>query len=243
MRYSEITAVTWDSTFQFLAYANSLGDVQILDYKKRSVYASHSQKTYNGIKALKFSPHAKNLLFAAGADGCVTAFNLETNELRPRTWHLHQNKCTMVDFSSMTPTLIITAGLDQNVHIQDIREKSITKSMNLSVPITAGAVAPNGFGLIVGSYYGDLIGLDLRRPGIEVMRYKGHGKNMISAVDFIKTVKDRTSLRTEKSPEISKKSTMSRRDASPLPESSKSNITRSRHYGDNTSSKTQIIDL
>ncbi len=226
MRYSEITAVTWDSTFQFLAYANSLGDVNILDYKKRSVYASHSQKTYNGVKALRFSPHSKNLLFAAGADGCVTAFNLETNDLKPRVWHLHQNKCTMVDFSSMSPNLIITAGLDQNVNIQDIREKSVTKSMNLSVPITAGAVAPNGYGLIVGSYYGDLIGLDLRRPGIEVMRYKGHGKNMVSAVDFVKTVKDKTSSRTDKSPETSKKSTVTKRDVSPLRDTHKSILTR-----------------
>ena len=165
MKYSEISAVTWDSSFQYLAYANSLGDIQVLDYKRKSIYASHSQKTYNGIKALKFSPHNKTLLFSAGADGCLTSFNIETSDLKPKTWHLHQNKCTMVDFSSMSPFLVITAGLDQNVLVLDIREKMVSKTMNLSVPITAGAVAPNGTGLVVGSYFGDLIGLDLRRRG------------------------------------------------------------------------------
>ena len=69
MKYSEITAVRWDPSFQFLAYANSLGDIQVLDYRRKAVYASHAQKSYNGVKALVFSPHNNSQLFAGGSDG------------------------------------------------------------------------------------------------------------------------------------------------------------------------------
>lgn len=51
-------------------------------------------------------------------------------------------------------------------------------------------MSSNGISLIVGSYYGDLIGIDLRKPDIEVMRYKGHSKQMITAVDFVWTSKE-----------------------------------------------------
>jgi WD40 repeat protein len=226
MQYSEISAIAWDSSFKYLAYANSLGDIQILDYKRKSIYASHSQKTYNGVKALKFSPHNKNMLFSAGADGCLSIYNIESSELKPRTWHLHQNKCTMIDFSSMSQYLAITAGLDQIINILDIREKGVSKTMNLSVPITAGAVAPNGYGLIVGSYFGDLIGLDLRKPGVEVMRYKGHLKNMISSIDFVHQVKEKTANSLDKSPERSKKSGNNQQEPSPRTEVNKSRIKR-----------------
>ena len=185
-KYTEVTAVQWDPTGCLLAVANSVGEINLIDHRKKTIVGSISKKSYQGVRSLHFSSNRKNTLFTAGSDGQLVMYDYSLKDQCLKTWSLHQNKITMLKCSEDSPDILITGGLDQMINVVDVREKSGVSVFEVSFPITAGNVLKGNHSLILGGYYGEVVGVDLRKSNCEVMKYTGHSKTTITSVDVVK---------------------------------------------------------
>ncbi len=185
VKFAEVTSVAWRQQNKHLAFATSMGDVQLHDIKNKKTIFNYKSKTYNGIKQLVFSPFYPNLLCSAGVDGSLGFYDLE-KQTAPNFLKIHQTKCTGLVFSPISEAILVTSGLDEVLNFLDLREKKVIKNVKIRVPLTAISISKNGGNIFVGSYFGDLIGFDIRNTKPVLINYKGHDKKMINSIDTAK---------------------------------------------------------
>ena len=195
LKFCEITSVLWEPRSKNLIIGNSLGEVNIIDPKTKQTILSHSKKEIVGITKLVVSPFHRDQLFAASTDGSLSIYNLGDKNSKKTaeesflssSWKVHTNKCTSIAFSSQTPNLVISGGLDQRFNFYDLKAKRIVKSIGLPFAVTSAASGPNGFTLVLGGYFGELCSFDIRKPDNKLMNYTGHDKAVVSSIDFYQT--------------------------------------------------------
>jgi hypothetical protein len=194
LKYSEITNLLWEPRSQALAVSNSLGELNFVDPKTRQVLLSHSNKDTTGIVRMLFSPFERNLLLATSADGSLSFYSLGDKLVRKggdetllqKGWKIHTNKCTCLGFSSQFPSLVLTGGVDQRLNFFDIKSNKVVNTVTLSFPVTALGVATSGDRAVLGGYFGELAGIDLRKPKEKVTSFTGHDRAIVTTVEFYK---------------------------------------------------------
>lgn len=184
----EVPCLSWNSTNSLLAFGTSVGEIEVVDFKQRTAVASYARKNYDGIKALKFSPSMKNVLCSGCKDGSIGVYTINQPDLVSRYWKLHTNKVTGIAFTPSQEDLVISCGLDEKISFLDIRQKKIANSIDMSVALTCLSVAPNGYNIVVGSYFGDIKVVDMRKNEALPIKYKGH-KSMVKSVEYSKVIK------------------------------------------------------
>ena len=187
-KYLEVTSLGWNTTNSLLAYGTSTGDIEIVDFKKRTAVAAYSKKNYDGIKALKFSPFSKNLLCSGCKDGSVGVYSIQQPDLVSRYWKLHTNKVTGLGFTHLNEDLVISCSLDETIAFLDLRQKKVANTIKTDTALTCLSIAPNGYYIVAGSYFGEIKGIDMRKDNTSIMKYKGH-KNMVKSIDFSQVTK------------------------------------------------------
>lgn len=184
-KYHEISDIKFNYNSELLAFGTSMGELKIMNYLDKKIIMEHEHKTYNGIKALNFSPHLEDMIFTAGADGTVGIFNFKTNK-KPKYLKIHSNKCTGLEFHPKNQNLLLTTGLDQSFNILDLRSNSVAKNLNIEFPLTCLDIGNDGYNVFLGGYFGDLISIDIRNDSL--MKYEGH-KNLVSSISYMPEVK------------------------------------------------------
>ena len=184
-KYHEISDIKFNYNSELLAFGTSMGELKIMDYKSKNIIMNHEHKTYNGIKALNFSPHLEDMIFTAGSDGTVGIFNYTTNQ-KPKYLKIHSNKCTGLEFHPSNQNLLLTTGLDESFNVLDLRTNSVAKNLNIEFPLTCLAIGNDGYNVFLGGYFGDLISIDIRNDSL--MKYEGH-KNLVSSINYMPDVK------------------------------------------------------
>ena len=187
-KYLEVSCLNWNYNSSWLAFGTSTGDIEILDFKKKAAIASYSKKNYDGIRALKFSPYAKNTLCSGCKDGSIGVYSIQQPDLVSRYWKLHSNKVTGIGFTSINEDLVISCSLDETLAFLDIRQKKVANTINMGSALTCLSVSPSGYNIVTGSYFGEIKGIDIRKEDSTVMKYKGH-KGMVKSIDYSKVVK------------------------------------------------------
>lgn len=187
-KYLEVSSLSWNNTNSLLAFGTSTGDIEVIDFKQRIAVASYAKKNYDGIKALKFSPYSKNVLCSGCKDGSVGLYTIQQPDLISRYWKLHSNKVTGLGFTPLHEDLVISCSLDEKLSFLDIRQKKIANVIEMGVALTCLSVAPNGYNIVTGSYFGDIKMVDTRKTDALMMKYKGH-KTMVKSIDYSKVVK------------------------------------------------------
>lgn len=104
-----------------------------------------------------------SLIVTGGTDGSVGIFDLEATEFKPQYIKVHTNNCSVVKFSPTNDNILLTAGLDEALNFVDLRQNKVARTLQLDVPLTALDISKDGVNIVVGSYFGDLKGIDIRK--------------------------------------------------------------------------------
>jgi WD40 repeat protein len=88
-KYLEVSCLSWNNSNSLLAFGTSTGEIDVIDFKKRTSIASYTKKNYDGIKTLKFSPYSKNFICSGCKDGSVGVYSLQQPDLVSRYWKHH----------------------------------------------------------------------------------------------------------------------------------------------------------
>ena len=173
-KFLDITSVCWNGGSSVCGFSTSLGCIQIIDFKKREPIILYRKNSVDSIKSIKFSPFNPNTLVSACKDGSVGVYNMKSQEFLERYWKIHNNKCTDIGFSSYQPDLVLSCSLDETMAFLDLRQKKVANVINLNTPLNCLSVSPEGNYIVLGSFFGDILGIDIRKSASVVMKYKGH---------------------------------------------------------------------
>lgn len=114
------------------------------------------------IKCLKFSSLIPNVIATGGATGKIGIYDLESKNFLPTYLNVHTNNCSALAFSPNNENILISSGLDEALNFIDLREKKAIKTIYTDYPITALDVSEDGKKIVMGSYFGDIQGIDIR---------------------------------------------------------------------------------
>lgn len=98
----------------------------------------------------------------------------------------HTAKATAVAYSTNNQVLLCSAGLDGVVNFYDSNEKTLVKQLKVDKPITSMAFFNDGFTIVVGTAYGELLVYDLKGHSQPKLKLVGHPLNQaVSYISFL----------------------------------------------------------
>ncbi|KAL4455475.1 hypothetical protein ABPG74_012627 [Tetrahymena malaccensis] len=183
--FGGVTCVDWHQNDYILASSSQVGDIFLYNTENDQQVATFSEN--NSVQQIKFSPQRNNYLASCCGDGRVSFWDINTKQ-QFAVFQNHQSKVNAVTFSPQNRVLATSASLDATINLYDINEKKVVKKLQCDSPITSLAFNHDGFTLIAGTLYGELMVYDLKNLPKPRLLLEGHTKNQ--AVNFISIIKN-----------------------------------------------------
>ncbi|KAL4502999.1 hypothetical protein ABPG72_014228 [Tetrahymena utriculariae] len=183
--FGGVTCVDWHQNDYILASSSQVGDIFLYNTENDQQVATFSEN--NSVQQIKFSPLRNNQLASCCGDGRVSFWDVNTKQ-QIAVFQNHQSKVNSVTFSPHNRVLAVSASLDATINLYDINEKKVVKKISCDSPITSLAFHNDGFTLIAGTLYGELMVYDLKYLPKPKLLLEGHTKNQ--AVNFISIIKN-----------------------------------------------------
>ncbi|EAS04549.1 cytochrome d1 heme domain protein (macronuclear) [Tetrahymena thermophila SB210] len=186
--FGGVTCVDWHQNDYILASSSQVGDIFLYNTENDQQVATFSEN--NSVQQIKFSPQRNNYLASCCGDGRVSFWDVNTKQ-QIAVFQNHQSKVNSVTFSPHNRVLATSASLDATINLYDINEKKVVKKLSCDSPITSLAFHSDGYTLIAGTLYGELMVYDLKNLPKPKLLLEGHTKNQ--AVNYISIIKNNES--------------------------------------------------
>ena len=182
-KFLDITSVNWNGGTNLVGFSTSLGCIQVVDFKKKEPVITYQKNSVDAIKSIKFSPFNPNTMISACKDGSVGVYNMKAPGFNEKYWKIHNNKCMDVSFTNSQNDLVLSCSLDETLAFLDTRQNKVANVVNLNTPLTCLSVSPEGNYIVLGSFFGEILGIDIRKSASILMRYTGH-TSPIKKIDY-----------------------------------------------------------
>eukprot|EP00898_Chlorokybus_atmophyticus_P002361 jgi/Chlat1/3125/Chrsp21S03354 len=125
--------------------------------------ALRAPNTQGGWRTLQYSPHRQRHLAVAGDDGTVHVWDMNVRSIKVSYTKAHKAPVTAVDFSSLSPNMLLSSGLDKRLLVLDLNDKRNGVAYDTHAPVTSIACKADGVTVAAGFADGDVALYDLRK--------------------------------------------------------------------------------
>ncbi|RUS21473.1 WD40-repeat-containing domain protein [Endogone sp. FLAS-F59071] len=191
-----ISSISVNIDESLIASASLTGDILIHPKgQKHQSYSTLIVPTEKPITSLEFSTFRRDLVVAAGEDGCVRMWDVQASLSPVYTFDAAHYGSVRggIAFSPYNRYLMASAGLDKRIALYDVDKRVIVKSLQTDEPLTALAFKSDGVTIAVGSANGRIFVYDLRSSNSPTCRVNAHDVSAVTCLRFQEKFKIATS--------------------------------------------------